>query len=55
MKNYFVYFIFFLAFLERTAFDLGPNFELVTLAMVLSAFYLNPKYSLLFTSLLLIY
>ena len=54
MKNYFVDFIFFLAFLERTAFDLGPNFELVTLAMVLSAFYLNPKYSLLFTSLLLI-
>ena len=54
MKNYLVYFIFFLAFLERTVFDLGPNFELVTLAMVLSAFYLNPKSSLLLTSLLMI-
>ena len=53
-KNLFVYFIFLLAFLERTVFDLGPNFELVTLAMVLSAFYLSPKSSLLFTSLLLI-
>lgn len=48
-KNIFVYLVFFLAFLERTVFDLGPNFELVTLAVVLSSFYLNKKSSLLST------
>lgn len=53
MKNYFVYLIFFLAFLERTIFDLGPNFELVTLAIVLSSFYLNPKLFIILTFLLM--
>lgn len=34
------------ALLERTVFDLGPNVELVTALMVLSAFYFGRKYSL---------
>lgn len=38
--------LFFLAFLERTAFDLGPNIELVTAAMILSAYYMGGRYSL---------
>lgn len=46
--------IFTLAFLERTVFDLGPNVELVTLAMVASGWYLSVKSSLKFTFLLLI-
>lgn len=54
MKNYFVYLIFFLAFLERTVFDLGPNFELVTLAMVLSAFYLNRSNAFVLTFFLML-
>lgn len=54
MKNYFVYLIFLLAFLERTVFDLGPNFELITLAMVLSSFYLTSNSSLLFTFFLIL-
>jgi hypothetical protein len=33
------------AFVERTVFDLGPNIELVTMAMLLSAFYLGKKQS----------
>jgi len=39
--------LFLLAFLERTLFDLGPNVEFVTLAIVLSSFYLKPKNSFL--------
>lgn len=54
MKSYFVYFIFLLALLERTVFDLGPNFELVTLAIVMSSFFLNQKLSLTLTFILLI-
>jgi hypothetical protein len=38
--------LFFLAFLERTAFDLGPNIELVTTAMILSAYYLGSRYAM---------
>jgi hypothetical protein len=38
--------LFLLAFLERTVFDLGPNIELITTAMILSAFYLGARYSL---------
>lgn len=49
MKKYFVYLIFLLAFLERTTFDLGPNFELVTLAVVISSFYLTSNLSFLLT------
>lgn len=36
-----------LAITERVWFDLGPNIEIITLATMLSAFYLNKKYSLL--------
>jgi hypothetical protein len=46
--SYFILLIslFLLAFLERTAFDLGPNIELVTTALILSAYYLGRRYSL---------
>ena len=37
--------LFLAAFLERTLFDLGPNVELVTTAMILSAFYFGKKES----------
>jgi len=39
--------LFFFAFLERTFFDLGPNIELITPAMLLGLAYLPRKYSLL--------
>ena len=42
------------AILERTVFDLGPNFEFVTTALILSAFYLGKKQSLLLTFLILL-
>ena len=35
--------LFLIAFLERTAFDLGANIELVTMAMILASFYLGRK------------
>lgn len=38
-----IYSIFILAFIERVWFDLGPNIELITLASILAAFYLNKK------------
>jgi hypothetical protein len=37
--------LFSIAFLERTLFDLGPNFELITTAMILSAYYFGRKES----------
>ena len=37
--------LFLFAFLERTVFDLGPNYELLTSAIVLSSLFLNPKSS----------
>ena len=37
--------LFLFAFLERTVFDLGPNYELLTTAIVLSSLFLNPKSS----------
>lgn len=43
MKKLFVYSLFILAFIERVWFDLGPNIELITLATILSAFYLDKK------------
>ena len=42
------------AILERTIFDLGPNFEFITTALILSAFYLGKKQSLLLTFLVLL-
>jgi hypothetical protein len=43
-----------LAILERTVFDLGPNFEFVTTALILSSFYLGKEKSLLLTFLILL-
>ena len=37
--------LFLVAFLERTVFDLGPNIELVTMAMILASFYFGRKQS----------
>lgn len=54
MTKKYIYIIFFLAFLERTFFDLGPNFELVTLAMVMSTFCLDRKLALILTVILMI-
>lgn len=41
--------IFLLALVERVWFDLGPNIELITLATILAAFYLNKKLAFLLT------
>ncbi len=45
--SYYKYFLivalFLFAFLERTVFDLGPNIELVTTAMILASLYLGKK------------
>lgn len=45
MKKLFILAVFALAFIERVFFDLGPNTELVTAAMILSAAYLGGKQS----------
>ncbi|MFA6501329.1 MAG: DUF6580 family putative transport protein [Parachlamydiales bacterium] len=55
MKKIFIYSLFVLAFLERTIFDLGPNFELVTLAMVMASFYLDKKLALILTAILMVF
>lgn len=49
MKKLFVYSLFILAFIERVWFDLGPNMELITVALILSAFYLNKKTTFILT------
>lgn len=49
MKKVFIYSLFVLAFIERVWFDLGPNIELVTLATIISAFYLDRKIALILT------
>ena len=41
--------LFLFAFLERTVFDLGPNYELLTAAIVLSSYFLNRKSTFLLT------
>ena len=46
MKKIFFASLFLVAFLERVVFDLGPNIELVTMAMLLAAAYLGRKQSL---------
>lgn len=46
-KNLFLIILFILAFGERVFFDFGPNFELVTTALILSSFYLGNKASFL--------
>ena len=49
IKKYIIYSFFVLAFLERTLFDLGPNIELITLALVVSTFYINKKTAFILT------
>lgn len=49
MKKLVIYLIFIFAFIERVWFDLGPNIELITLATILSAYYLDRKTTLLLT------
>lgn len=48
-KKIFVVSVFLLALIERVWFDLGPNIELITLATILSAFYLDRKTTFLLT------
>ena len=45
MKKILFITLFILAFIERVVFDLGPNTELVTLAMILGAAYIGRKES----------
>jgi hypothetical protein len=54
MKKLILPILLILAVLERTVFDLGPNFEFVTTALILSAFYLGKKQSLLLIFLILL-
>ncbi len=49
MKKIFIACIFVLALIERVWFDLGPNIELVTLASILAAFYVDKKASVFMT------
>lgn len=53
MKKVFALVLFVLAFSERVFFDLGPNIELITTAMILSAAYLGGKYSFYLTLILM--
>jgi hypothetical protein len=45
MKKLYLIALFSIAFLERVVFDLGPNAELITTAMILSAIYVGKKES----------
>src|SRR3990167_10060366 len=44
-KVIFLGILFLAAFIERVIFDLGPNVELITMAMILSSFYFGKKES----------
>lgn len=48
-KRLFIFAIFILALVERVWFDFGPNIELVTIASLLAAFYMDKKMALLLT------
>ena len=54
MKKLFFITLFAIAFLERTVFDLGPNIELVTTAMLLTSAYLGTKRSFWLTFLIML-
>jgi hypothetical protein len=51
--NIYIYILFILAFIERTFFDLGPNVELVTLAMLATSIYLSRSQALKLTFILM--
>lgn len=53
MKKIIVAILFLLAFSERVFFDLGPNIELITLLMLLSASYLGKKQAFWLTFLII--
>lgn len=46
MRIFFFIALVLFAFLERVIFDLGPNVELVTMAMLLASFYLGRRWAL---------
>ena len=43
MKKFILITLFFVTILERTVFDLGPNIELITMAMILVSYYFGKK------------
>jgi hypothetical protein len=49
MKKVLLISLFLAAFLERTVLDLGPNYELVTTAMILAVYYTSKKEGFLLT------
>lgn len=53
MRIVFAITLFLLAFLERTLFDLGPNIELVTVAMLLASAYLGWRWSFILVFLIM--
>lgn len=44
---FFTGFLVIVALVERLAFDLGPNIELITVASLLATYYLSPRYGML--------
>lgn len=48
-----IFILFLIAFLERTVFDLGPNYELLTSALVLSSLFTDKKITFLLTLIVL--
>lgn len=54
-RNIFLITLFIFAFSERVFFDLGPNVELVTAAIVLSSFYLGVRSSFWLTFLIMLF
>ena len=54
MKKLLLLTLFALAFLERIVFDLGPNIELVTAVMIVSAYYLGKRNALWLVLLIMI-
>ena len=55
MKKSILIIFFLLAFLERTLYDLGPNIELVTTAMILSSFFYGKKETLFLVFLIMLF
>lgn len=54
INKYLAILFFILALIERVFFDLGPNVELLTAAIIVSAFYLKDSKTFLYTLLVLI-
>jgi len=54
MKILFLFSLFIAAFAERILWDLGPNIELITMAMIVSLHFVGQKHSVVLTTLVLI-